>query len=142
MRIHAVPGGPLLVEGVPVHVLHRTEGGYEMRPMDDAEAHAICRCGLSSAMPVCDKAPPYRCFEEEPRGGADPAPFRWDVPDPAGPPAVALKPDGPIRVAGPEPVTYDEEAVTGRDRLSICRCGASRSQPLCDGSHKVVGFRD
>jgi CDGSH-type Zn-finger protein len=141
MRIHVVPGGPLLVEGLPVHVLRRTDGGYAIEPLDDADAHAICRCGTSSSMPVCDKEPPYRCFEEEPQEGIDPAPFRWDVPDPAGPPAVALKPDGPVRVAGPEPVTYGDKVVTGRDRLSLCRCGASRTQPLCDGSHKVVGFR-
>ena len=141
MRIHVVPGGPLLVDGLPVHVLRRTDDGYAMERLDDADAHAICRCGASTTMPLCDKQPRYRCFEEEPREGVDPAPFRWDVPDPAGPPAVALKPDGPIRVAGPEPVTYGDEIVTGRDRLSLCRCGASRTQPLCDGSHKVVGFR-
>jgi CDGSH-type Zn-finger protein len=141
MRIHVVPGGPLLVDGLPAHVLRRTDDGYAMEPLDDVDAHAICRCGASSSMPNCDKLPPYRCFEEEPREGVDPAPFRWDVPDPAGPPAVGLKPDGPVRVAGPEPVTYGDEVVTGRDRLSLCRCGASRTQPLCDGSHKVVGFR-
>jgi CDGSH-type Zn-finger protein len=54
---------------------------------------------------------------------------------------VALKPDGPIRVAGLEPVVYGDETVTGYDRVSVCRCGMSRCQPLCDGSHKVVGFR-
>jgi CDGSH-type Zn-finger protein len=141
MRIHVVRGGPMLVDAITVDVLRRVEDGYDVAPLDDAEAHAICRCGASTTMPLCDKRPPYRCFDEEPHDGPTPAPFRWDVPDPAGPPAVALKPDGPVRVAGPEPVTYDDEAVTGRDRLSICRCGASRTQPLCDGSHKVVGFR-
>ncbi len=25
-------------------------------------------------------------------------------------------------------------------RLALCRCGASRCRPLCDGSHNRVGF--
>src|SRR5215213_9403267 len=141
MRIHVVPGGPLLVVGVPVSVLRRTGDRYVEDPLVGAEAFALCRCGRSGSMPLCDRAEPYECFEEAPKDGPEPAPFRWDVPDPAGPPAVALKPDGPIRVAGREPITYWDEHVATDGRVSLCRCGASRSQPLCDGSHKIVGFR-
>ena len=79
------------------------------------------------------------------RGGAarwlEPGPFLWDVPDPAGPPAIALKPNGPIRVTGDVEMTYGEAPLGGRDRWSVCRCGASRCQPVCDSSHKVIGFR-
>ena len=131
----------MLVEGVRVSVLRRGEGSYAQDPLQGADAFALCRCGRSGTMPLCDRETPYGCFEEAPVDGPEPAPFRWDVPDPAGPPAVALKPDGPIRVAGPEPVTYGDEQLAGSDRVSLCRCGASRCQPLCDGSHKVVGFR-
>jgi CDGSH-type Zn-finger protein len=131
----------LLVVGVPVSVLRRTGDGYAEDRLGDAEACALCRCGRSGSMPLCDRVEPYHCFEESPEDGPEPAPFGWDVPDPAGPPAVALKPDGPIRVAGPEPITYGEERVATDGRVSLCRCGASRCQPLCDGSHKVVGFR-
>jgi CDGSH-type Zn-finger protein len=141
MRIHVVPGGPMLVEGVRASVLRRANGGYAEDRLGVGDAYALCRCGRSGAMPLCDRPEPYGCFEEAPADGPAPAPFRWDVPDPAGPPAVALKPDGPIRVAGPQPVTYGEVVLPVVDRVSLCRCGASRCQPVCDGSHKVVGFR-
>jgi len=29
-----------------------------------------------------------------------------------------------------------------RDRVTLCRCGHSSNKPFCDGTHKVVGFRD
>jgi CDGSH-type Zn-finger protein len=141
MRIQVVPGGPMLVEGVPVGRLRRVEASYEVDPLDVPSAYALCRCGRSGEMPFCDRPEPYRCFEEEPADGPEPAPFRWDVPDPAGPPAIALKPDGPIRVAGGGPITAGDRSLPPSDRVSICRCGASRTQPLCDSSHKVVGYR-
>ena len=140
MRIHVVPGGPMLVEGVPVGTLRRDGEAHVVDPIA-TDPCALCRCGRSSAMPFCDREAPYACFEEEPADGPDPAPFRWDIPDPAGPPAIALKPDGPVRVAGGQPVTYGDRSLPPVDRVSLCRCGASRAQPLCDGSHKVVGYR-
>jgi hypothetical protein len=91
-------------------------------------------------MPFCDREAPYGCFEEQDAGGVEPGPFRWDVPDPEGPPSLALKPGGPVRVAGPIEITYGGAPQRGRDRWSLCRCGASRCQPVCDSSHKVVGF--
>ena len=140
MRIHVVPGGPMLVEGVPVGTLRRDGEAHVVDPIA-TDPCALCRCGRSNAMPFCDREAPYACFEEEPADGPDPAPFRWDIPDPAGPPAIALKPDGPVRVAGGPPVTYGDRSLPPVDRVSLCRCGASRAQPLCDGSHKVVGYR-
>lgn len=143
MRVRVVPNGPMLLLGdLPIGRLRRTDDGYELTPIDRPDGEvALCRCGRSGSMPWCDRPAPYDCFVEEPADGPKPAPFRWDVPDPAGPPALALKPDGPVRVAGSVPVTYGEDELPVPDRVSLCRCGASRCQPLCDGSHKVVGFR-
>lgn len=30
--------------------------------------------------------------------------------------------------------------LSGRSVVALCRCGVSRSKPLCDGSHNRVGF--
>jgi CDGSH-type Zn-finger protein len=142
MRIHVVPGGPMLVEGVPVGRLRRMGESYEVDALPTRPSYALCRCGTSASMPFCDRPEPYRCFEEAPAIGPAPAPHRWDVPDPTGPPAIALKPNGPIRIAGGAPITYGDRTLPPSDRVSLCRCGASRTQPLCDSSHKVVGYRD
>jgi CDGSH-type Zn-finger protein len=33
------------------------------------------------------------------------------------------------------------EEVIEKARVSICRCGASKNKPFCDGSHKEIGFQ-
>jgi CDGSH-type Zn-finger protein len=142
MRVRVVPGGPLLVEDVPLGRLRRVGQTYEIDAIETGPSYAVCRCGRSGSMPLCDRPEPYTCFAEEPADGPKPGPFRWDVPDPGGPPAIALKPDGPIRVAGGAPITVGDRTLPPSDRVSLCRCGASRSQPLCDSSHKIVGYRD
>ena len=132
----------MLVDGMPLGRLEHDGDVWRVESLSDAgSSYAICRCGTSSGMPLCDRPAPYRCFDEEPPTGPEPAPFRWDVPDPDGPPALALKPNGPVRVTGSVAITYDGEPVGGRDRVSLCRCGESRCQPVCDSSHKVVGYR-
>ena len=137
--------GPMLVDGLELTRLVRLpDGSQATEPVDPMPPlpFALCRCGRSSTMPLCDREPPYGCFEEEAQGGGpEPKPFRWEVPDPSAP-GLALKADGPVRVAGRVPIEHAGGELDPVDRISLCRCGASRSQPVCDGSHKIVGFRE
>jgi len=141
---HVVPGGPLLVAGaVPLTRLERIDGAWRLSPpLETGATYALCRCGGSTRLPLCDREAPYRCFEEGAPSGVVPKPFTWELPDAASP-AIALKPDGPIRLAGGVPVRGASGALIDRGlRVSLCRCGASGCQPVCDGSHKVVGYRE
>ena len=141
--IEAIAGGPLRVRGVPlVRLLREGDSWATGDPLTEEAEYLVCRCGASGSLPLCDAAPPYACFEEEQPTGRLPKPFAWEVPDTSHP-AVALKPNGPIRVAGATPLTDRSGAVVDVGaRVSLCRCGASGCQPLCDGSHKVVGYRE
>jgi CDGSH-type Zn-finger protein len=51
--------------------------------------------------------------------------------------------DGPLLVRGPVRIQDQdgEEIVIDREVVALCRCGKSRSRPLCDGTHKVIHFR-
>ena len=50
---------------------------------------------------------------------------------------------GPIFVGGGvEIVGSDGVAWETRNRVTLCRCGASKNKPFCDGSHAEVKFRD
>ena len=61
--------------------------------------------------------------------------------EPALPVEVVLVPDGPLWVTGGVTVTRsDGVALETRNRVTLCRCGASSNKPLCDGSHADVGF--
>jgi len=50
---------------------------------------------------------------------------------------------GPIWVRGRITIeSADGRAYEIRNRVTLCRCGASNNKPFCDGSHITVGFRD
>jgi CDGSH-type Zn-finger protein len=50
---------------------------------------------------------------------------------------------GPIWLRGGIPVvSADGFAYEVRNRITLCRCGASRNKPFCDGTHATVGFRE
>jgi CDGSH-type Zn-finger protein len=52
-------------------------------------------------------------------------------------------PDGPYLVRGSFELTDADGNVieTRRRTIALCRCGASRRKPFCDGTHKLVGFQ-
>jgi CDGSH-type Zn-finger protein len=50
---------------------------------------------------------------------------------------------GPLWLRGGIPVTSaDGFAYEVRNRVTLCRCGASANKPFCDGSHATIKFRD
>jgi CDGSH-type Zn-finger protein len=50
---------------------------------------------------------------------------------------------GPLWLRGGIPlVAADGFAYEVRNRVTLCRCGASKNKPFCDGSHASVKFRD
>ena len=61
--------------------------------------------------------------------------------EPALPMEIAVIADGPLWITGGIPVQRaDGETFETRNRVTLCRCGHSSNKPLCDGSHKEVGF--
>ena len=58
-------------------------------------------------------------------------------------PAVTVTDHGPYAVTGGIEllgVAFGQEA--SREHYTLCRCGASKNKPFCDGSHWQVNFRD
>lgn len=57
---------------------------------------------------------------------------------------VSLTPyrDGPVVVRGPFRLVDSggREIHTPRRTVALCRCGHSRLGPVCDGTHRGVGF--
>ena len=50
---------------------------------------------------------------------------------------------GPLWVTGGIPVRRaDGRPFETRNRVTLCRCGQSEAKPLCDGTHRVIGFRE
>lgn len=49
---------------------------------------------------------------------------------------------GPIWLRGGIPLTSaDGYRYEVRNRVTLCRCGASKNKPFCDGTHASVGFK-
>ena len=58
-------------------------------------------------------------------------------------PAVRASRDGPYHVRGGIQVTSsDGQSYERRNRQTLCRCGASKNKPFCDGTHWQIGFKD
>lgn len=65
------------------------------------------------------------------------------VPLPADDVSVRVVRNGPYYVRGAaRVVNADGEEILADERFALCRCGASRRKPFCDGSHRASGFRD
>lgn len=51
--------------------------------------------------------------------------------------------DGPYKVSGNcRLIGADGEELEPGNVFALCRCGASKKMPFCDGSHRDVGFKD
>jgi CDGSH-type Zn-finger protein len=56
---------------------------------------------------------------------------------------IRLRHNGPLVLQGSVRVELaDGTLVREAASTALCRCGASREMPFCDGSHRVTLFRD
>jgi len=63
--------------------------------------------------------------------------------DPNRTPAIHATKDGPYRVTGGVALDGQEwDHGASREHYTLCRCGASKNKPFCDGTHWDIGFRD
>lgn len=60
--------------------------------------------------------------------------------DDANDPAITIAKDGPYDVTGPIALQGELSPPSG-ERYSLCRCGASKNKPFCDGTHHEINFK-
>lgn len=56
---------------------------------------------------------------------------------------ITINRNGSIRVSGKFVIKDSNGEVfdlSGRETISLCRCGHSNNKPFCDGAHKTTGF--
>ena len=99
---------------------------------------SLCRCGASQAKPLCDRSHLTTGFRDD---AALRAPETAGNMSAEGPVAIRARPDGPLMCTGMLVVigANDRRAVAATTML--CRCGASRNKPYCDGTHVKIRFR-
>lgn len=121
-----IKGGPLVLEG-------QLQLGEEVHT-----ELSLCRCGHSKNKPFCDGGHREYSFDDQEYMAGEVTPL-----DCAEEP-VTLKvvANGPVIMKGC--VTFknpDDEVIFNRDKGGLCRCGASKNKPFCDGTHKETGFQ-
>jgi CDGSH-type Zn-finger protein len=64
-------------------------------------------------------------------------------------PSIALVEDPEKKCSGPiwlrgnvQVIAADGFNYEVRNRVTLCRCGASQNKPFCDGQHAAIGFQD
>ena len=58
-------------------------------------------------------------------------------------PAIAIEKNGPLRITGGielKDANWGQGA--SQEHYTLCRCGASKNKPFCDGTHATIGFDD
>jgi CDGSH-type Zn-finger protein len=54
---------------------------------------------------------------------------------------IQVKKNGSVRVTGTvDFVDAEGNVIETKTDFSLCRCGASKEKPFCDGSHRDAGF--
>ena len=98
---------------------------------------ALCRCGKSKNKPFCDNSHEEDGFKDYGAVGE----MGSDDAGTGGTLKISFAENGPILASGNFCIT----ASSGRrawhgERAALCRCGASKNKPFCDGEHKKIGF--
>ena len=124
--------GPLFVRGDLV---------IEDAPADLAGTRfraALCRCGQSKNKPFCDNSHEAGAFKDYGAvGEAGPG-----LAAEGGTLTIRAIKDGPLCLKGNLSIVASSGLMRWRGAEAyLCRCGASKNKPFCDGSHKGIGFK-
>ena len=130
--VTVAPDGPLYVRGDVV--LKNSAGETLLR---DTRV-ALCRCGASGHKPFCDGSHTKSEFR-------DPGSLAQNKlkEDDTGATSVTFTAaaNGPLRLSGPLTLrSVDGATIYEGSGGALCRCGASKHKPFCDGTHAEVGF--
>ncbi|VAW19944.1 hypothetical protein MNBD_ALPHA12-2115, partial [hydrothermal vent metagenome] len=130
---------------VLVNTLHiRENGPYALKAeihmgKETATRMTLCRCGASKNKPYCDGSHveiDFVASGEVATRQSEPLEVRNGSLT-----VISLK-DGPLELNGNlEIVTGTGRTVERTQSAHLCRCGASKNKPYCDGSHIGIGFK-
>lgn len=56
-------------------------------------------------------------------------------------PKIEERENGPLMAANVPDLRGPDGPLEARPVMALCRCGASKTKPFCDGSHKTTGFQ-
>jgi len=124
--------GPLYVQG-ELYI----DGAAEDMPGTHSRA-ALCRCGFSKNKPFCDNSHLQEGFEDYGAVGQKGSGAASNTG------TLSIKPaqDGPLILNGSVSITSGSGRVAWQgEKVALCRCGASKNKPFCDGSHVRIGFK-
>jgi CDGSH-type Zn-finger protein/uncharacterized Fe-S cluster protein YjdI len=126
------PNGPLYVKGDVTVVDAEGETVFHGARI------ALCRCGDSEHKPFCDGKHVEAGFSDNGAIAKEP-PASGD--SSSGPLTITVAANGPLLMAGPYTVIgADSTPSRCAEKGALCRCGGSSTKPMCDGTHKGIGF--
>ena len=98
---------------------------------------ALCRCGASKNKPFCDNSHLTEKFEDYAAVG----PKGPGLSSSSGPLSIKAIKDGPLILNGNMTIVSGSgRAAWQGEKVGLCRCGASKNKPFCDGTHMSIGF--
>jgi CDGSH-type Zn-finger protein/uncharacterized Fe-S cluster protein YjdI len=99
----------------------------------------LCRCGQSQNKPYCDNSHRSAGFVATGEREPDEDAVSLEIRD--GALAITCNRDGPLGIQGNlELIAASGRRITAKQKVFMCRCGASENKPYCDGSHEKIGF--
>jgi len=131
-ELRIVPNGPVYATGELV--LLDAEHGEIRRET----RVAFCRCGASENKPYCDGRHAEAGFEDS--GAIGNPTVRPPGDDDSPNLTVRLRPDGPLVLEGRFTMVAADQETTEGASGALCRCGASKNKPFCDGTHREIDF--
>lgn len=97
----------------------------------------LCRCGNSGEKPFCDDSHLHCDFRDPGHAGKE---VVQTVTVESGVLQILPNPNGSLKLIGPCEIRTADGKITYIEKVSLCRCGASKVKPFCDATHKEIGF--